>query len=94
MSKVLELESGTDPIDQEQQKKNDVEQMIQGTMKKAYILGLSSGARTMCIQFLGKMTEIKKLNPQKQLVVLNKMCLDMMNQGKNNTNENTEKENG
>lgn len=99
MAKILEVESGVDPVevpvDPEQKKKNDIEEMIQGTMRKAYILGLSNGTRMMCTQLLGKMAEIKNLNAQKQLVVLKKMCLDIMNQSTDNTNktENTDKEN-
>ena len=99
MGKILEVKSGVDPVeapvDPEQKKKNEIEDMIQGTMRKAYIFGLSNGTRMMCTQILGKMAEIKNLNAQKQLVVLKQMCLGVMDQGTDNEdkNNNVEKEN-
>ena len=46
MGKILEVKSGVDPVeapvDPEQKKKNEIEDMIQGTMRKAYILDRKS----------------------------------------------------
>ena len=51
MAKIVELESGTDPVeevtDPKQKAKNETEEMIQRLMKKAYVLGLSAGMKTM-----------------------------------------------
>lgn len=78
MAKVIELESGSDPvetpIDPMEQAKQNTEDMIQGLMKKAYILGLSTGMKTMCGSILEKMNQNKNLNPQKQLILLRQWC--------------------
>jgi len=70
MAKILELESsGTDPIPTETKQDNmtDTEKVIQGLMRKAYALGVSSGVRTMCVSVLAQLNQTKKMNPQKQL---------------------------
>ena len=68
MAKIVELESGTDPVeevtDPKQKAKNETEEMIQRLMKKAYVLGLSAGMKTMCGSILEKMNQNKNLNPQ------------------------------
>ena len=79
MSKVLELESNPEPIgnenvDSKEQTKSQTEEMIHNLMKKAYILGLSAGMKTMCGSILEKMNQNKKLNPQKQLNILRQWC--------------------
>ena len=52
MAKIVELESGVDPVeeitDPKQAAKNETEEMIQRLMQKAYVLGLSAGMKTMC----------------------------------------------
>lgn len=78
MAKIVELESGADPveevIDPKQAAKNETEEMIQRLMKKAYVLGLSTGMKTMCGSILEKMNQNKNLNPQKQLMLLRQWC--------------------
>lgn len=78
MAKIVELESGVDPVekvaDPKQAAKNETEEMIQRLMKKAYVLGLSTGMKTMCGSILEKMNQNKKLNPQKQLMLLRQWC--------------------
>lgn len=78
MAKIVELESGTDPVeevtDPKQKAKNETEEMIQRLMKKAYVLGLSAGMKTMCGSILEKMNQNKNLNPQKQLMLLRQWC--------------------
>ena len=78
MAKIVELESGTNPVeevtDPKQKAKNETEEMIQRLMKKAYVLGLSAGMKTMCGSILEKMNQNKNLNPQKQLMLLRQWC--------------------
>ena len=78
MAKIVELESGTNPVeevtDPKQKAKNETEEMIQRLMKKAYVLGLSAGMKTMCGSVLEKMKQNKNLNPQKQLMLLRQWC--------------------
>ena len=78
MAKIVELESGTDPVeevtDPKQKAKNETEEMIQRLMKKAYVLGLSAGMKTMCGSILEKMNQNKNLNPQTQLMLLRQWC--------------------
>jgi len=78
MAKIVELESGTDPVeevtDPKQKAKNETEEMIQRLMKKAYVLGLSAGMKTMCGSILEKMNQNKNLNHQKQLMLLRQWC--------------------
>lgn len=105
MAKIVELESGTDPIeettDPKQDAKNETEAMIQRLMQKAYVLGLSTGMKTMCGSILEKMNQNKSLNPQKQLILLRQWCqhnLAMNNKAEetsetNDKENNTEKEN-
>ena len=86
MAKILELESsGTDPIPTETKQDNmtDTEKVIQGLMRKAYALGVSSGIRTMCVTVLSQLNQTKKMNPQKQLNLLKQMCMrNIENQNK------------
>lgn len=104
MAKIVELESGADPIeevtDPKQDAKNETEEMIQRLMQKAYVLGLSTGMKTMCGSILEKMNQNKSLNPQKQLILLRQWCqhnLAMNDKAKENSEtdnkNNTEKEN-
>lgn len=99
MAKILELESNTDPvegtIEQKQDAKNETEEMIQRLMKKAYILGLSTGMKTMCGSILEKMNQNKNLNPQKQLILLRQWCNHnlAMNNKTEETSETNDKEN-
>lgn len=78
MAKIVELESGVDPVeeavDPKEKAKNETEEMIQNLMKKAYVLGLSTGMKTMCGSILEKMNQNKNLNPQKQLMLLRQWC--------------------
>ena len=78
MAKIVELESGTDPVeevtDPKQKSKNETEEMLQRLMKKSYVLGLSTGMKTMCGSILEKMNQNKNLNPQKQLMLLRQWC--------------------
>lgn len=78
MAKIVELESGVDPVeeitDPKQAAKNETEEMIQRLMQKAYVLGLSAGMKTMCGSVLEKMKQNKNLNPQKQLMLLRQWC--------------------
>lgn len=106
MAKVLELESGVDPIptETEQNKMTDTEKVIQSLMRKSYTLGVQSGIRTMCVTVLSQLKQTSKMNPQKQLNLLKQMCMrNIENQNnvaqaaENSTTEtttNTEKENG
>ena len=86
MAKILELESGVDPIPTEeakQDKMTDTEKVIQGLMRKAYTLGVQSGIRTMCVSMLAQLNQTKKMNPQKQLNLLRQMCMrNIENQNK------------
>lgn len=105
MAKILELESGADPIPAEkpQDQMTETEKVIQGLMRKSYVLGVSSGMRTMCVTVLSQLNSTKNMNPQKQLNLLRQMC--MKNIEKQNkavqstdnslteTKTNTEKEN-
>ncbi len=107
MAKILELESGVDPtpVEQVQDKMTETEKVIQGLMRKSYVLGVSSGMRTMCITVLSQLNDTKNMNPQKQLNLLRQMCkknVEHYNQAMQsdnnatNANENTtntEKEN-
>ena len=76
MAKIVELESGVDPVeeitDPKQAAKNETEEMIQRLMQKAYVLGLSAGMKTMCGSVLEKMKQNKNLNPQK---TVNAFCV-------------------
>lgn len=85
MAKVLELESGVDPIpaEAEQDKMTDTEKVIQSLMRKSYTLGVQSGIRTMCVTVLSQLNQTKKMNPQKQLNLLKQMCMrNIENQNK------------
>ena len=105
MAKVLELESGVDPIpaEAEQDKMTDTEKVIQSLMRKSYTLGVQSGIRTMCVTVLSQLNQTKKMNPQKQLNLLKQMCMrNIENQNKaaqstenptTETTTNNEKEN-
>lgn len=105
MAKVLELESGVDPIptEAEQDKMTDTEKVIQSLMRKSYTLGVQSGIRTMCVTVLSQLNQTKKMNPQKQLNLLKQMCMrNIENQNKaaqtsenptTETTTNAEKEN-
>lgn len=95
MAKIVELESGTDPVeevaDPKQKAKNETEEMIQRLMKKAYVLGLSAGMKTMCGSILEKMNQNKNLNPQKQLMLLRQWCNhNLAINNKQDENNNTE----
>lgn len=112
MAKVLELEScaepidsltGKSPIDVAEQKKSDIEKMLESTIRKSYVLGLSNGVKAMCVSFLAEMKKDENLNPQKQLIKLRKMCMGNIKNQDNTiqnaatiteTTTNTEKENG
>ena len=76
MAKVLELESGVDPIPTEkpQDQMTETEKPIQALMRKSYVLGVSSGMRTMCVTVLSQLNNTKNMNPQKQLNLLRQMC--------------------
>lgn len=106
MAKVLELESGVDPIptETEQNKMTDTEKVIQSLMRKSYTLGVQSGIRTMCVTVLSQLKQTSKMNPQKQLNLLKQMCMRNIENQNNvaqaaenpttETTTNTEKENG
>lgn len=90
MAKILELESsGTDPIPTETKQDNmtDTEKVIQGLMHKAYVLGVSSGVRTMCVTVLSQLNQTKNMNPQKQLNLVRQMCLKNI-ENQNNATQN------
>lgn len=78
MADIVELESGTDPVkevvDPGVKAKNETEEIIQRLMQKAYVLGMSTGMRTMCGSILEKLNQSKNLNPQKQLMALRQWC--------------------
>lgn len=78
MAKILEVESGTDfpttSANPKEKKKNEIEQILDGTIRKAYVLGLQNGARTMCISVLSQLNQTKQMNPQKQLNLIREMC--------------------
>ena len=77
MAKVLELESGVDPIPAEksQDQMTETEKTIQALMRKSsYVLGVYSGMRTMCVTVLSQLNSTKNMNPQKQLNLLRQMC--------------------
>lgn len=85
MAKIVELESGVDPIpaEAEQDKMTDTEKVIQSLMRKSYTLGVQSGIRTMCVTVLSQLNQTKKMNPQKQLNLLKQMCMrNIENQNK------------
>lgn len=106
MAKVLEVESGVDPIPTEtkQDAMTETEKVIQSLMRKSYTLGVQSGVRTMCVTVLSQLKQTSKMNPQKQLNLLKQMCMrNIENQNKaaqgtenptTETTTNTEKENG
>ena len=80
MAKIVELESGTDPVeevtDPKQKAKNETEEkVIQSLMRKSYTLGVQSGVRTMCVTVLSQLKQTSKMNPQKQLNLLKQMCM-------------------
>jgi len=91
MAKVLELESGVDPIptEAEQDKMTDTEKVIQSLMRKSYTLGVQSGIRTMCVTVLSQLNQTKKMNPQKQLNLLKQMCMRNI-ENQNKAAQNTE----
>lgn len=106
MAKIVDVESGVDPIPVEEKKDTmtDAEKMMQNLMRRAYALGVQSGVRTMCMSMLSQMTQTSKMNPQKQINLLRQMCLrNIENQNKaaaqsaenptTNTTTNNEKEN-
>lgn len=92
MAKVLEVESGTDfsttSTNPEEKKKNETEQILERTMKKAYVFGLQNGVRTMCISVLSQLNQTKQMNPQKQLNLIREMCKKNI-QNQNNAQDNS-----
>lgn len=86
MAKILDIESGVDPIPAEvqpQENMTEAEKMIQNLMRRAYTLGIQSGMRTMCVSMLAQMEQTKKMNPQRRLNLLRQMCMkNIENQNK------------
>lgn len=85
MAKIVDIESGVDPIPTEPKKEamTDTEKAIQNLMRKAYVLGVQSGMRTMCVSMLAQMKQTSKMNPQKQLNLMRQMCMrNIENQNK------------
>ena len=80
MAKIVEVESdvsvGTPDVAAETGNKGEdqVAQTLNQMMKRSYILGLSTGMKTMCGSILEKMNENRRLNPQKQLILLREWC--------------------
>lgn len=80
MAKIVELESdvsvGVTEASAETKNKGEdqVAQTLQQMMRRSYILGLSAGMKTMCGSILEKMNENRRLNPQKQLILLREWC--------------------
>lgn len=104
MAKIIDVESGVDSVeevvDPSEKAKNETEEMIQRLMKKAYLLGMSTGMRTMCSSVLEKLNQGKNLNPQKQLMGLRQwlnQTLTMNNktseENKSTTNNNDKEDN-
>lgn len=91
MSKIIELESSANPvekiIDSSEKAKNETEEIAWRLMKKTYLLGLTTGMKTMCDSTLKKIDQIKNLNPQKQLIVLRQWCSDNFSSANNKINE-------
>lgn len=99
MANILEFESGVDPTEQKsiskENKEKNFEEMINTLMRKAYILGLSNGARAAHINFLAEIKKSKNMNPAKRVAHLKKICEDkIINQPDENveSNENENKE--
>lgn len=91
MAKILEVESGTDSpttsTNPKEKKKNEIEQVLEGTMRKAYVLGLRNGTRAMCVSVLSQLNQTKRMNPQKQLNLIREMCKKNI-QNQNNAQDN------
>ena len=97
MANVLELESDVNPISVEkpQDQMTETEKVIQELMRKSYILGVSSGMRTMCVTVLSQLNNTKNMNPQKQLNLLRQMChrnIENYNQATQNDKDSKETE--
>lgn len=92
MAKILEVESGTDSpttsANPEEKKKNEIEQILERTMRKSYVLGLQNGTRAMCVSVLSQLNQTKRLNPQKQLNLVREMCKKNI-QNQNNVQDNS-----
>lgn len=89
MAKTLEIESNIDKNNSED-KKSEINKKLEDTIKKAYVLGLSNGVKTMSINLLMRMQEMKNLNAQNQLINLKKMCLDVANRDNGNNEKSME----
>ena len=71
----------------------ETEKAIQALMRKSYVLGVSSGMRTMCVTVLSQLNNTKNMNPQKQLNLLRQMChknIENYNQATQNNKNTTE----
>ena len=71
----------------------ETEKKIQALMRKSYVLGVSSGMRTMCVTVLSQLNNTKNMNPQKQLNLLRQMChknIENYNQATQNNKNTTE----
>lgn len=94
MAKILEVESSVEK--DEQPKANDkvdgFKNLIEGTMKKSYVMGLSNGARAMCVSILAEIKKNEKRSFKKQVDAIRQMCLKNMQKGKQ-PKENANEEN-
>ena len=92
MANILDIESSIKKTEQPKadDKAEDFKGLIESTMKKSYVMGLSNGARAMCISILAEIKKNEKRSLKKQVDVIKQMCLRNMQKGeqpKENANE-------
>lgn len=94
MAKVLEVESGVETVETvetpEEIEKKKTDGLMDGAIKKAYILGLQNGVKAMCTSVLAEFDKNKTRGLKKQIDAIRNMCLNNL---KRRDNSESEKEN-
>ena len=77
MAKVMELETDQKEVDevtnqniQQTKPESEMEKALNANLKRAYVLGISTGMKTMCGIVIETLNKNRNLNPAKQLAVL------------------------
>lgn len=93
MANIVEVESSVEEVNQPEveRKKNGLKSIIEGTMKKSYVMGLSNGARAMCVSILAELKKNENRSVKKQVEAIRQLCLKNMQKGEQ-SEENTDKE--
>lgn len=95
MAKIIELETDQNEVDEAlkqnaapetpanpAQPESEMEKVLNTTMKRAYVLGISAGMKAMCGIVMETLNKNGKLNPQRQLSVLRQTVLAHINKQK------------